>query len=391
MPTLTQPIHVSLVRVGIHKLGTAAPVTKVADTHTPVPKGHGDFNFFTFPSIGGKNVAFKGAGAAQPQNIYLSANGVLDALVQVGVPYPSSGAFTALGLPSASEQQVAFWGENPAGPGIYTARPELRTVANTRTAVPGGTGNFSTFESSLGPGVSTDQVAFVGSDEKKTPGVYVGIPAPSGVSLIANTQTSIPGGQGTFTSFSGAAISGNRTAFFGSNTGSSPIQVGIYSAQAGASVHKVADRSTAAPDGSGNFIAFTVPTVSGNAVAFTALTQSNSGVYRWDNGSLSTVANLDTSVPGGQGTFAGFNNAAPSSDGNDIAFLGIKSDGTSGIFASRSGKLVKVIDQNDSIEGQAIIYLGLDTHQLSQGVVAFYAVLANKVFGIYTIPLPNPN
>lgn len=391
MSRLIHPVHASLARAPQRELGLEADVTKIADTQTAVPGGIGDFTFFTYPSIGGDGVAFVGAGSAQPSNLYLSQGGSLSLLVRVGAPYPELGAFTSLGLPNPGDDQVAFWGQGlVGGPGIYTALPrELRVVANRLFAVPGGAGNFTSFESNAGPGISGDRVAFVGSDGNNQPGVYLGIPAQSNVSLIANTQSSLPDGQGTFTFFSSAGISGSRVAFFGSNQSSNPIQAGIYTAEIGSSLTKAADTNTAAPDGSGNFTGFTTPTVSGARVAFTATTQRNSGVYLWDNGTLSTVANMDTSVPGGVGTFGGFNNAAPSSDAGDIVFWGADSAGNAGIYASAGGQLVKVIDQNETIAGQQIIFLGLDTHQASGGIVTFYAVLANKVFGEYTIPVPS--
>lgn len=391
---LVHPLQDSLERSTRVEPASPIPATIIADTNTPVPGGQGNFTFFTFPTIGGYGVAFQGSDASQDNNIFISSGGQLEVLVRENAPYPELGAFTSLGRPSAGDDQVAFWGEGLlGGPGIYTARHnELSVVANTLIAVPGGTGNFTKFGTDI-PGIAGNLVAFVGYSEDGKPGVYAGTPGAGEVSLVANSQTAVPEGQGNFTSFSGPAVSGNQVAFFANNTSTSPIQAGIYIAEVGGAVIKVADLQTAAPDGSGMFQGFTVPTLSNGVVAFVSINQSGSGVYRWASGSLTTVANVNTQVPGQQATFGGFNNSAPSSAGSTIAFNATSSEGITGNYASANGVLVKVLDERDTIDGQTSIGagLGLDTHQLAaDGTLAFYDLLANGVYGIYTAPVPSP-
>jgi hypothetical protein len=390
---LVNPLRDSLARTTGVEPGSPVPATTIADTNTPVPGGQGDFTFFTFPTIGGMGVAFQGSDASQDDNIYLSSQGQLEVLIRVGAPYPELGAFSDLGMPCTGNDQVAFWGAGlVGGPGIYTARQdELMVVANTRTAVPGGTGTFTGFDDTDLPSVADGMVTFVGFEGDEKPGVYVGEPGAGEVFLVANTQSPIPAGQGNFTGFSGPAISGSDIAFFGNKTPGSPIQAGIYVTKAGDPLTKVADLETLAPDGTGRFQAFTVPTIDFGVVAFVSINESGSGVYKWVSGSLVTVANTATQVPGEQSTFASFNNSAPSSAGGTIVFSATTSEGITGIYASVGGVLVKVLDERDTIGGFTSIGagLGLVNHQLSEaGTVAFYDLLSNGVYGIYTLPVP---
>ena len=89
--------------------------------------------------------------------------------------------------------------------------------------------------------------------------------------LLADSTTAIPGGTGSFTSFSPSpalppnpCISFGNVAFFGAGSGG---QQGIYAVLAG-TLTKIADLNTAIPNGTGNFIMWqSNPFISGNNVA----------------------------------------------------------------------------------------------------------------------------
>src|SRR5262249_41044107 len=140
-------------------------------------------------------------------------------------------------------------------------------------------------------------------------------------------------------------------AFFGSNIGSTSRQAGIY-ASVGGELVAVADLNTKAPDGSGNFAGFGCPAISKDMVAFHAATAGTEGIYAWrSDGTLITVANLDTPAPGTTGTFNAFQ-SDPSIDGDTVAFRAYSNAGA-GLYASVAGKLIKIIDQNDTINGKS--------------------------------------
>src|SRR5207248_10223054 len=112
-------------------------------------------------------------------------------------------------------------------------------------------------------------------------GIYVSIPTEPIIPVepfrIADTSTAIPGGTGTFTSFThpgippNPVISGYNVVFFGAGSGG---QQGIYRVLPQDPVIpgnpvKVVDLNTAIPGGSGNFTALPQePFISGNNVVF---------------------------------------------------------------------------------------------------------------------------
>ena len=108
----------------------AAPIeftfTRIADTSTPIPSGTGNFTLFSqSPSIDGGDVAFLG-----------------------------------FGDPSFTQQ------------GIYSTVGGLNAVANTSTAIPSGTGNFTFFGNN--PSISGGDVAFTGGRAGQL-GVYTSL------------------------------------------------------------------------------------------------------------------------------------------------------------------------------------------------------------------------
>jgi hypothetical protein len=117
---------------------------------------------------------------------------------------------------------------SPTPPNVRIAQ-----VAGANSAIPGGAGNFTGFQSPTPPqimpqpAISGGNVAFVGAGTGGQQGVYVGsaVPSPPNVK-IADLNTAIPGGTGNFTSFfTQVGIGGGNVVFLGSGSGG---QTGIY-------------------------------------------------------------------------------------------------------------------------------------------------------------------
>src|SRR5205823_4255509 len=133
-----------------------------------------------------------------------------------------------------------------------------------------GTGNFTAFVTDAA--ISGGNVVFVGSGASGQQGVYKFTPGDP-VLPVADTHTAIPGGSGNFTSFIppnpilpvAPGFSGNNIAFFGLGSGG---QQGVYTP--GDPILPVADRNTLVPGGTGNFQFFTALALVGNHVAFVA-------------------------------------------------------------------------------------------------------------------------
>ena len=351
---------------GIYLMNRGFPVgpTRVADLNTPIPGGTG--NFLSLGSaagiiivggageagiiIVGGDVLFYGRGSGSQQGIYLSSH------ASPTVPYRIADTATAIpggvgtfaGFQNAlgfDGSDVAFVGSGSGGQqGIYGASvavigPPFK-VADTATAIPGGSGNFVAFPA--GPALSGSELAFIGNGSAAQQGLYtVAVLAPPQVGSplrIADTTTAIPGGSGNFTSVGSdqahpvdPAMSGDRLAFVGSGSGG---QQGIF----GASValigppFKVADTATAIPSGSGNFASFSAVSVSATDLVFLAAgAGGQSGIYDMTGGQLRKVISVGDVIQGKMITGLGFSRGGLF--GDPIAFQATFSDGSEGVYA----------------------------------------------------------
>ncbi|UCC30611.1 MAG: IPTL-CTERM sorting domain-containing protein [Phycisphaerales bacterium] len=218
----------------------------------------------------------------------------------------------------------------------------FRKIADTDTLVPGGTGTFSGFGQT--PSLSGANVAFVGTDSADDSGIYLDVSAVLGI--VADTSTSIPGGTEYFSSFSSASLSGTDVAFRGAGS----TEVGVYT-RIGGVLGVVADTGTAIPGGTGNFTDFDTngPSIDGGNVAFVGSGASGQiGVYTDIGGTLNVVADGGTMIPGGSGTFSFLD--AVSLDGGDVAFRGF-GVGELGIYTEISSSLSVVADLDTAIPG----------------------------------------
>ena len=151
---------------------------------------------------------------------------------------------------------------------------------------------------------------------------------PYSLNLVADTQTPIPGGFGTFDILSDPVSldTVESEAFLGS---ANPSQ-GIYT-NVGGGVILVADEGTPIPGGSGSFTNFNNPvSLGGGDVAFRGVGSGQRGIYTSIGGTLALVADLSTPIPGGSGNFTNFGNPV-SLGGGDVAFRGVGS-GQRGIY-----------------------------------------------------------
>ncbi len=229
----------------------------VADGSTPFPDGVGNIVQFTTPSGGASSVTFSAFGHENQQGIYTAsgAGGQLDTVVDRSTPDPGGTGFlrhfftvsrsgTAVGFTAFTSSFVH---------GVYAHAGDVRLVANYFTPIPGGKGNFAVFGFNVT--ISDGLVVFVGSNGAGYHGVFAGAPARVGgpsLELVADTDTAIPDGAGTFESFSDRpSIAAGQVAFWGRSAAGLE---GVYSTRGG--LHRVADLSTPVPDGVGTFTAF---------------------------------------------------------------------------------------------------------------------------------------
>lgn len=177
-----------------------------------------------------------------------------------------------------------------------------------------------------------------------------GATIPSVFTKIADFDTDIPGGTGQFTGFGLPAIEGGTVVFRGLGPGN---QHGIYRWDAGA-LSLVADLTTAAPDQGSLFANFFDPTIDDGVVAFTATTSTagRQGTYA-ANGVLAALVSFGDTMPENPplgNTFTSFNDL-PSKDGENFAIQGNGTSARAGIYKDIGGGLELVADNTTQIPG----------------------------------------
>ena len=326
-----------------------------------------------------------------------------------------SGTSGRAGMPSTSMGLVAFWGADASGnDGIYDGDGvhPLQVVADTHTAIPGGAGNFTAFTGSLAypgnPYISGQTVVFHGYGSAGQQGIYAGFPG-NPIRVVADTHTAIPGGSGNFTTFTTSAgipaaggVDGNQVVFWAEGASG---QQGIYRFASDPAFPsdplKIADLATFMPGGTGNFTDFVGnatapvgPVIYDDNIAFRgAGAGGRIGVYAMINGTLAKVADTTTPVTGGMGMFMDFQ--AVSISGDVVAFAATGPDGQLGIYVSFPSDPIrgyptdpiKVIDLNDTLDRKTITGLRLGPGGLSGDPLAFAATFSDGSQGIYTLPV----
>jgi len=239
----------------------------VADDTTPWPGSPDLLNWFQEPSYDGSGVAFFGAKTGQGA-IFLDSGTSLEIIADITTPEPRSGVatFEVFGDPAHDGNGVAFHSFAPTFGGIYTR---------------------------------------IGGN----------------LAFVADNQTPVPGGTGTFLNFSDPAFSAGNTAFWASGFN---LQQGIYSNLGGA-LDVVVDKTTVAPNADGAvFDAFGVPQLDGSSIVFRGMTAplGQEGIYRVTGGNLEVIADRSTIFPGGTQTLRYFDEVVDQSDGR-VAFIGM--------------------------------------------------------------------
>jgi hypothetical protein len=149
----------------------------------------------------------------------------------------------------------------------------------------------------------------------------------------------------------------------------------------------VIDGDTPVPNDDGSFNYF--GKFAANSAAFRARTTTNQdGIYKLENGVLSVIADKSTPVPGGSGLFTSFLDDVSNDDGG-VTFVGASSGGN-GIYTTLTGRLQKVVQVNDVIEGRTVSSLRLERDAASANQVAFGVRFSDGNDGVIVKELPAP-
>jgi hypothetical protein len=274
-------------------------------------------------------------------------------------------------------QNVALRAQTASGVrGVYLWNgTTLATVADTQTAVPNGGGTFTMFHSLA---LDEGRVAF-GAEGTVKQGVYTDL----GGSLrrVADTTTAMPNGGGAvfsdFTETYGVAIDGAAIALSGFGTGGAGPQEGVYIESFG-SLARVADRSTIIPRTATTFLFFREVDLSEGDVIFSAGRGSGgfNGVFTTADaapGSLHVVADANTAINGLVNPLRFVSPTAVRVDDPHRAFVARDELQNQGIYREAAGAINTIADKLtlDPLTGAAFTALG-GAFSLSEGAVAFY-------------------
>ncbi|MGB3508923.1 MAG: hypothetical protein WBA93_06725 [Microcoleaceae cyanobacterium] len=202
-----------------------------------------------------------------------------------------------------NNSNIVFRGEgNNNQQGIYVyLNGYLTTIANQNTPMPEGTGKFTRF--GFCPKLDRDNVVFTAEGSEQQQGIYISI--DGFLSPVTNRKTRIPNGQGTFTEFGYClGIDDEKVVFLGYGDNN---QQGVYIYEGGL-LSTVVDRTTPIPRGEGTFTGFgSCAAINHENVVFLGYGSNNQqGIYTLVNDSLFAIADFDTPIPRGKGTFTGF-------------------------------------------------------------------------------------
>lgn len=381
---------------------------KVADTSTLIPGGTGTFTSLENPAISRGNIAFIGSGTGEQQGIYrvLPSGPALPVdplkIADILTPIPGgTGTFTGFSNPINSASNIAFIGTGTGGQqGIYRVLPvdplqpnDPIKIADLLTPIPGGTGSFSSFA----PVVSIDgnDVAFMGYNDNQQSGLYALIGEE--LTVIADTNTQIPGGDGNFVSLpvDPLRILNGNVAFIGDGSNG---QEGVYLFRSGV-LTGIADTFTNIPDITGlTFDTFNTVSYDGLNVVFVGSSnQAWTGVYRVlvspgpEQVNPVKIADTGTAVPGGTGNFLGFGKVA--ADSGVIVFEGTSSDGNggflTGLYTELGGSLSRIIAQGDTLNGKNVSHLEFGDGGFSDNQTIFAATFQDGSQSITSTPAYN--
>ncbi|MBN1345188.1 MAG: hypothetical protein JXQ73_21010 [Phycisphaerae bacterium] len=194
---------------------------------------------------------------------------------------------------------------------------------------------------------------------------------------VADGSTIAPGQGVCFTGFYPPSIDDGEVAFFGLAGG---WQGGIYTTLGG-SLMCVADANTPIPGSANSFYWLRYePKIGGGKVAFVGHDENNvvRGVYAYEGGSLRVVADNNTPIPGGTGSFDWFFDYISVSEDGDVSFYG------NGLYKEVGGTLSLVADSATPAPGGTGTLMNYPMiSSINSGNVAFFDVDAAKVHGVY--------
>ncbi|MGB0909078.1 MAG: DUF7453 family protein [Nitrospirales bacterium] len=380
--------------------------TKIADTTTHVPMGDGTFQEFvdsvselTLPAIDHGNIVFWGRSGSRLGLYQFTETQGIQLIADTNTLIPgSTETFQWTAAMSLHQGEVAFWGTaDPNSEGIYLwHNGTLESVADWNTVIPDSS---ETFQSLGYPSLGNGKIVFVGTDANDHHGIYQY--ENGALQTLIDENTPAPATLGSFDFFAGASLDDGLLGFGAGGTSS---HSGIFTLLDG-TISTLADTTTPIPGETAPFSAFEgifdcarlgscvysgpYPVFSAGKSAFVHIesTYGPTSIYSNING-LSLIANAESSFPGTD--VESLSVISPSIDQNTIAFMAFNHL-HGGLYISKDGNLTKVIDTNDMLDEKAISLLLMGPYGLSGNQLVFLAIFDDGTSGIYRADFSSEN
>jgi hypothetical protein len=220
---------------------------------------------------------------------------------------------------------------------------------------------------------------------------WLGIAGPTTAATfenVAETGSPYPGG-GTFNAVSNGAIEDIEDGvayFFG--RAASNTRLSLLSTPVGGMPSVLVDPSMPVPDGTGTFYDLTTVSVSvsGGNLLFSNRSQNNLdfGIYRRDaSGSILRIADRTMNLPGSSSTFTFFYDLEQVGAANSY-FLASGNGGQNGVYLAEAGSISTIIDKTTPVPGQGSpLFTSIDSFDIEAGRMTF-AGSTGSYRGVFT-------
>lgn len=342
---------------------------RVADSTTSYT-GIGKFSLLDAPAIDKSgNLAFYASGTSVSGIYRWSYGGTVTKVADTGTAIPSgTGNFTFIGQPSISQGVVAFEGLGNSQDGLYTHA--LGAAASTM--VLNKTSLSNKFLSFSDPDIRNGKIAFLGR-ESTGKGVHT---------VSGGTVSTLATAGSTYLSFSAASTNGPDGYYYGRMT----TNGAIYK-RSGTNTTLLLDKTMSINGTSSKFGTIgSISQDSGN-ITFTGTLGNNQGVYGIFGSLIRKIADNTTLMPDGNGEkFSNF--GASAIGGNNVVFVGLDSHSQPGLYSWINGEVFKIIDTSNTLGGKLIYNLDLHANSLAGNRVAFAADFTDGTSGVFVATLP---
>jgi len=332
----------------------AQTFTLIADNRTPVPGGIGTFGgFYDNKAIHQGDVVFIGFDSAGTSGIYSFRNGQLAVVADTHTTVPgTTSTFTSFGDVDIAQRLIAFtggWAGGNQGVFLHKGQDLLKARATTLSTGKKYFQGLSLYHSKL---VVTGGDTLVDSFGNHSESV-LSIPHQDDPAVLLDTNTPKPEG-GTFVGYDQTVkLAATGLTFTEIIPNAIPITAGIYQLPYGSTVPVlVANQQTLVPNGSGSFQGYLGIDWDGGEVAFSGLTSRGDFLYAATSPStVRVIVDSSTPMPDG-GFFAGVANPL-AYEGGTFVFEGFGS-GRTGLFTSQDGVITAVLRAGDLLNGRSV-------------------------------------